>query len=240
MLGSLIAFAAGLIGCSQCNTYSSLMACRVIQNLGSGVCEALPVQLVNDIFFIHERGKRLGYYTVALCLGATGPLYAGYMLAGGYSWRLFFYVEFAFACALLIMAFFFVEETSYDRENMRSLLGAAVSPEEQEKGADARFEEIPSNAPGRKSFVQTLKPWSGINHGAPFFSVMWRCFTYFLVPQVFWVVTTYGIYIGLGALAFNFTFPIKIVAPPYNWSAVSQHGVSVDLRPNLYIRKTPD
>lgn len=27
------------------------------------VCEALPVQLVNDIFFLHERGKRIGYYT---------------------------------------------------------------------------------------------------------------------------------------------------------------------------------
>lgn len=26
-----------------------------------------------------------------------------------------------------------------------------------------------------------------------------------------------GIYIGLGALTFNYTFPIKIVAPPYNW-----------------------
>jgi hypothetical protein len=31
------------------------------------------------------------------------------MLAGGYSWRLFFYVEIAFAGALLILAFFVVE-----------------------------------------------------------------------------------------------------------------------------------
>lgn len=31
--------------------------------INSGVCESLPVQLVNDIFFIHERGKKLGYYT---------------------------------------------------------------------------------------------------------------------------------------------------------------------------------
>lgn len=220
MLGSLVAFAAGLIGCSQCNTFGSLMACRIIQNLGSGVCEALPVQLVNDIFFLHERGTRLGYYTVALCLGATGPLYAGYMLAGGYSWRLFFYVEFAFACALLIMAFFFVEESSYNREKAKAQMGSAISPEDNEKVAAAELHEIPMSSVGRKSFVSTLKPWSGINHEAPFFSVMLRSFTYFLVPSVFWVVTTYGIYIGLGALAFNFTFPIKIVAPPYNWSPV--------------------
>ena len=32
-----------------------------------------------------------------------------------------------------------------------------------------------------------------------------------------WVLLTYaGIYIGLGGLAFNYTFPIKIVAEPYS------------------------
>ena len=45
------------------------MAARIFQQFGSGVCEALPVQLVNDIFYLNERGKRLGYYTVCLCLG---------------------------------------------------------------------------------------------------------------------------------------------------------------------------
>lgn len=39
------------------------MAARVVHALGSGVCEALPVQLVNDIFFLHERA----YPGVASC-----------------------------------------------------------------------------------------------------------------------------------------------------------------------------
>lgn len=39
------------------------MAARIIQCFGAGICEALPVQLVNDIFFLHERGKHIGYYT---------------------------------------------------------------------------------------------------------------------------------------------------------------------------------
>lgn len=51
LLGTLLIYFASLIGCSQCNTYSALMACRIIQALSSGICEALPVQLVNDIFF---------------------------------------------------------------------------------------------------------------------------------------------------------------------------------------------
>jgi hypothetical protein len=198
------------------------MATRVLAQFGAGVCEALPVQLVNDIFFLHERGQRLGYYTVCLCLGATGPLYAGYMLAGGYSWRLFFYVEFAFACLLFILAFLFVEETWYKRDEMKARLGAAVTATtEPEKGVETESAEVSPAAPARKSFASTLKPWGVYDREAPFFMTALRSFSYFLVPSVFWVVATYGIYIGLGALAFNFTFPIKIVAPPYNWSQVS-------------------
>ncbi len=58
-------FIAGLIGASQATTFGGLMAARTVLSFGAGVCEALPVQLVNDIFFIHERGKRIGYYTGA-------------------------------------------------------------------------------------------------------------------------------------------------------------------------------
>ena len=63
MLMSMVLYAAGPIGASQATTYAGLMGARVVHAFGSGVCEALPVQLVNDVFFLHERGKRIGYYT---------------------------------------------------------------------------------------------------------------------------------------------------------------------------------
>ncbi|KAK3933982.1 major facilitator superfamily domain-containing protein [Diplogelasinospora grovesii] len=232
MLTSLIFYCAGLIWCSQATSYASLMAARVIHGFGSGVCEALPVQLVNDIFFLHERGKRLGYYTVCQCFGSTGPLYAGYMLAGGYSWRLFFYVEFAFAVALLIFAFFVVEETAYHRTPPADISsGSDHNPEEEGemKPTESVVERaVPSaDVPPRKTFIQTLKFWGVWEKDSDFFKMMARSFTYFLVPHVLWVVTTYGIYIGLGALTFNFIFPIKITHPPYNWSETNSGLIAV-------------
>lgn len=208
-------YCAGLLACSQVTTYTGLMVARVIHCFGSSVCEALPVQLVNDIFFLHERGKRLGYYTgvwrricfpspwprlltalstVCLCFGATGPLYAGYMLAGGYSWRLFFYVEFAFACALLIMAFFVVEETLYHRKSPAESVRGSTSSPDGEKNSITIIES-PSGAgaiPPRKTFLQTLKFWGVWEKDTDFFMMMARSFTYFLVPHVLWVITTYG------------------------------------------------
>ena len=55
LLGSIVIYLASLIGCSQCSSFEALMACRIIQALSSGICEAIPVQLVNDIFFCEYR-----------------------------------------------------------------------------------------------------------------------------------------------------------------------------------------
>ncbi|KZV82050.1 putative MFS transporter [Exidia glandulosa HHB12029] len=232
MLGSILIFIAGLAGASRATTFAGLMVARVIHGFGSGVCEALPVQLVNDIFFLHERGKRIGYYTVCLCLGSTGPLYAGYMLAGGFSWRLYFYVELAFAGALFVLAFLFVEETMYKRVLPGTRASTPSIDEGKEgkegKATDAKdVERTSADIPPRKTFIQSLKPWSHINHEAEFFMTAIRSFTYFFVPAVFWVITTYGIYIGLGALTFNFTFPLLITAPPYNWSQTNSGLIAV-------------
>lgn len=104
------------------------------------------------------------------------------MLSGGYSWRLFFYVEFAFAVALLIAAFFFVEESMYKRKLVHI-------PDEltttSEKVSTTEVEVAPPNTT-RKSWSQQLKIWNGIDHDAPFFMTMLRCFTYLLVPSMFW------------------------------------------------------
>ncbi len=121
------------------------------------------------------------------------------MLAGGYSWRLFFYVEFAFACALLILAFFVVEETLYNRKARTESIRESSSSHNDEKTSTHATDavvEAPARAAGvppRKTFLQTLKFWGAYDKDTQFFLMMARSFTYFLVPHVFWVVATYGL-----------------------------------------------
>ncbi|KAI0116650.1 MFS general substrate transporter [Hypoxylon sp. NC0597] len=221
MLGSMLAFIAGLAGCSRANDFGELMAWRIIHSFGAGICEALPVQLVNDIFFLHERGKHIGYYTFGMCFAAMATIPAAYMLPTKYSWRLFFYVSLAFASALFIFAFLFVEETSYDREAHKN---SDVPPGHSDETISSSLEkpdeaiiEQAAVTPDRKTYLETLRPWGRIDPEVHALTLMWRSFTYFLIPQVLWVVTSFGTIIGLGALAFNYVFPIKITAPPYNW-----------------------
>ncbi len=152
------------------------------------------------------------------------------MLNGGYSWRLFFYVCLAFSIALLILAFLFVEESAYDRK--AALAAEAVSSEHpalQEKGGSDQIEttvypattRAPESIPLRKTYTQTLSLKGHFDPNLRLFVTMVRSFSYFLVPQALWVITTYGICIGLGGFAIGFTFPLLVTAPPYNWDVVS-------------------
>jgi hypothetical protein len=120
------------------------------------------------------------------------------MLAGGYSWRLFFYVEAAFAGALLIMAFFFVEESTYHRKEQSATFdysnhSPTVHDTDEKLDDHVQLENISSTSvPSRKSFLATLKPWGSIDPEPEFFMTIVRSFSYFLVPAVFWVIASYG------------------------------------------------
>jgi hypothetical protein len=112
------------------------------------------------------------------------------MLAGGYSWRLYFYVEIAFAAALLIAAFFLVEESAYNRPEPKT--SASLKPSNEKVQETLQEHAILGEQPKRRSYISTLKPWSSVDPEARFFVTMIRSFTYFFVPAVFWVVTSFG------------------------------------------------
>jgi len=179
-----------------------------------------------DLTFHLRRNVDCFLLLASLCLSTIAPLPAGYMLNAGYSWHLFFYVILAFSAALFVLAAFTVEESSYDRTRRIAHApevgeGKGVTAEEVEGVRNSGNESDPlPPVPARKSFAQTLSVSGRVDHDVSFFMTIVRSFTYFLVPQVMWVITTFGIIIGLGSFVVSFTFPIIIVQPPYLWGIV--------------------
>lgn len=147
--------------------------------------------------------------TVAICLGAVAPVASSHLLIEPYSWRLFFYVVLAFAATLLVLTFLFVEESSYDRAAHQAAVPAPSSAYHSEAGEKAsqdnleNITHVTSAIPTRTPFIKTLGFKGRYDPDVPFFKTIVRSFTYFLVPQVLWVITSFGIYIGLGAFVFN-------------------------------------
>ncbi|KPM44526.1 hypothetical protein AK830_g2005 [Neonectria ditissima] len=220
MLITIVLYCAGLLGCALSSSYDTLLGFRMLHAFASSVCEALPAQAVADVFFLHERGKALGWYTFALTTGTLSAVPASYMLSSGKSYNLFFWVEFACGCVLFIGTFFCFEETMYlGRARVLSagpvndqVVGCEKDEEQSVRQIESRVGDGDSDVFTRKTYRQQLKVFDKTDPESPA-----RSFTYFVVPPVFWVCTTYGMIIGLGALAFTSTFPVIVAAPPYSW-----------------------
>ncbi|KAJ8106070.1 hypothetical protein OPT61_g9785 [Boeremia exigua] len=68
-------------------SHRSLLAARAINGLVCATSETIPVQMIADVFFLHERGLWTGVYFTSYFMGAfLGPIMAGSM-AAHYGWN---------------------------------------------------------------------------------------------------------------------------------------------------------
>ena len=140
-------------------------------------------EIVDDCFFLHERGAKIGYYTASLCLAGLAPVPAGYMLDSG-TWRLLYYILAGLAGFLFVCGFFIVVETRFDRSEGIPLETLEEYAEDHQK-LDHHVTHVQSyNVPPRKSYLRQLNPWSGPNHKASFWISLVRSFTYLSYPAV--------------------------------------------------------
>lgn len=172
----------------------------------------------------------------SLCLSVIVPVASGYMLNAGHSWQLFFWVMIAFAAVLFVATVFIVEETSYNREAALAATSLTASPfgeaEQSEAGSKGGIVSLHTETvvggslqaaplPRRKTFAETLSLKGRYDRDVSFIGTILRSFTYLVVPQALWVITSFGIFIGLGSFVINVTFPLLVTGPPYFWDIVS-------------------
>ena len=63
------------IGAAVAKTYSGYMAARFFQGFGVSPASTVGMAIINDMFFEHERGQKVGLWTLSLDIGLlVGPL----------------------------------------------------------------------------------------------------------------------------------------------------------------------
>jgi len=88
---------------------------HILLGLGAAPFEALVAISIADVWFVHERGSKLGTYVFGLAFGSfIGPLCAGYM-AVNQGWRWIYWWGAILTGALLVLFFFTFEETRFIR-----------------------------------------------------------------------------------------------------------------------------
>ncbi|KAE8389994.1 MFS transporter [Aspergillus alliaceus] len=97
------------------NNYASLLWARIFQGVALAPFEALVNACVGDLYYVHERGKRMALSNVAL-FGAAflTPVLAG-KITHSLGWEWTFYLLAIFAAASLPLTFFLVPETAFRR-----------------------------------------------------------------------------------------------------------------------------
>ena len=235
----LIAMALVFVSCIWCgatHSFKGLMAARILCGFATSCAEVLPAIVVKDLFFLHERGWWMGLYIVFFqCLPLICTVMSGFIITGA-GWRWHFWVSHYFIYIPLLMfkvssivcgigfllLFFFFPETQYYRPPSSQLPQPSTSPDEVFVAGIEKVTDLPPPAtPPKKSYLQQLKPWSGINPGieknTSLLFLIVRGWPLVIYPAVAYAIIAFAVAVGCCLLCFN-TSPSIFQSSPYNFS----------------------
>lgn len=112
---SAILFILSGIWCALSPNYPSLVIARIFQGIAVSPVECLPSATIAEIYFLHERAYRVGIYTLLLLGGKNLVPLASAAVIGSLGWRWVFWIVSIIVGGFLVLLFFFVPETFWDR-----------------------------------------------------------------------------------------------------------------------------
>ncbi|KAK6383156.1 hypothetical protein LTR65_010393 [Meristemomyces frigidus] len=212
ILGTVIIMISSAWGGGSNHNYRSLLAARFFQGVGLAPFEALVNASVGDLYFVHERGKRMALSNLSLFGGAFfTPVIVG-KLTSTLGWQWSFYLLAIFTAAMLPLVILFVPETTFVRDQRlntdtattcdnkhyksgNEMLGSGTSS--LDKRPDSGSRELTHTQAQHKFFSrENLMPFNGRKTDEPFFKLLLRPFPLFFHPGILWACLIQGTLIG--------------------------------------------
>lgn len=248
LLGTLLVCATSAWGgyAGQQAHYTSFLWARIFQGVGLAPFEALVNASVGDLFFVHERGKRMALTTVSLFGSAFfAPVIVGKIAATqGFEWS--FYWVAIISGILFPVVFFCTPETAFVRDAALNLDFGSVDSSEidisrseatvktsSEAGIDSyattktshAIERLasppldvqPTHILAKQSYARSLLPFNGRKTREAYWKLFLRPFPLFLQPGVLWACLTQGVMIGWTVLI-GIVLSAIFILPPLNFT----------------------
>jgi len=108
-------FIISAVWCALSPNFASLVVARIFMGIAVSSVECLPSATIAEIYFLHEKGYRLGIYTLLLLGGKNLVPLVSAAIIQGLNWRWAFWVVAIVVGFGLCLLFFFVPETFWDR-----------------------------------------------------------------------------------------------------------------------------
>ncbi|KAK6373276.1 hypothetical protein LTS17_008295 [Exophiala oligosperma] len=235
---------------ARASTFNSLLGARCMSGLGQSVFEGISPSVITDLFFVHERGKRVGLFVFAIISGvALGvPISTQIITHMGLGWAFGILAIFEGVCLVLVTLFF--HEPAFKREHVD--VTAHVDPAtietkqhnleielcevEAVDAASGRHHHHNTNntasatdadgAPLRKSsLANKLSIYHGrFSHQNPF-TLLWRGIALTFHPTIFWCAL-----VGLNvawSVGLAYTIDMTLSVPPYNFTSAGTANMYV-------------
>ncbi|KAF2720641.1 putative MFS transporter [Polychaeton citri CBS 116435] len=233
LLGTVIVVISSAWGGASGGSYKSLLAARFFQGVGLAPFEALVNATVGELYFVHERGKRMAVSNLALFGGAfLTPVIVGKM-ARSLGWQWTFYFVAIFMGVLAPFVFFFVPETAFNRDEVDEVRERNVADARDESNQEAAsspsysFDKEPStNAVATQTTFNgttcdpppvlsraNLALINGRKTSSSFLTLLLRPFPLFFHPGIFWAMLIQGTMIGWTVLI-GIVLAAIMIGPP--------------------------
>ncbi|KAL3449909.1 major facilitator superfamily domain-containing protein [Aspergillus insuetus] len=211
-------------------SYNVLLAARIVNGFAISTTETLMVQVVVDLFFLHERGFWMGVYFTAFFVGLyIGPIISG-NIAAAHGWRSFFWLSTGLSAFVLVILIFFFPETKwhtvYECTDSQNASNEGRKPSIIHNEHSQLEVEIPKQntrgRPAKKAFRLLTTPdprWRSF-----ILKDIISCAQIMFFPIVFWAGLCLAGCANL-LLLWNLTQSSVLSAPPFNFS-VSNVGYS--------------
>lgn len=119
-------FIVGSLLCGLSQSMNQLIGARAIQGLGGGAIQALAFAILGDILPPRERGRYIGYFTLAFVGAALfGPLIGGFII-DHWTWPWIFYINVPLAGIASVVSYFALDLPFPRRKARLDIAGAVL------------------------------------------------------------------------------------------------------------------
>ncbi|ORY56704.1 major facilitator superfamily transporter [Pseudomassariella vexata] len=235
ILGTLITIGSSAWGGAVGKNYTSFLWSRIIQGVGTAPFESLVNAAVGDLYFVHERGKRMAFTNLAVFGGAFfTPVLVG-KITHTIGWWWTFYLVSIFLAVCLVALVLFCPETAFRRDAaLNTDMGTAATTSghngssDDLKKQDATSNTNPSSITTngthvdykKKTFVQSLALFDGRKTDDSFFRLLFRPLPLFVQPAFLWACLIQGTMIGW-TVFIGVVLAAIFLGPPLFWNEVS-------------------
>lgn len=217
IMSYVIYLACGIWLCYE-RSYHGFLAGRIIMGFGAGAAETIAPITISDIFFLHERGAVMAFYTAFLSAGVTGGMLVSGLITINHTWRTIYQVASALIGFVLLLAIFTFPETAYIRSQQETSESLASGTEISEKSLASTHdtERLEPAIPAKQSYLESLKIFHQTLTTENLLKLIARPIGLICLPPVLWAALVQAVTIGFLVavtsnvdVAFNETYGFK-------------------------------